>query len=159
MHPWLCAGLIFISGALGGFINALMSEEGLAKPKSVEGVWRPGAMSSIIIGAFAAFASWAFYGSGAGIDLADPGKQTHLQLSALAGACLVGVVGAKWIESESAKRLYQASVKAAAPHIMPKEQAERLPLEAPSRVLQEVTQACEVCPLYPGSLPPRSASA
>ena len=159
MHPWLCAGLILGSGALGGFVNALLSEEGLARPRSVKGVWCPGAVSTILIGAFAAVASWAFYGSGAGIDLAEPEKQAHLQLSALAGAFLVGVVGAKWIESESAKRLLQASVKVAAPHIMSKESADELPLDSPSRVLEEVTEACEYCAPYVGPVPAQKVSA
>ena len=63
------------------------------------------------------------------------GKQEYLQLSALAGAFLVGVVGTKWIESESAKRIMQATVKAAAPHIMPKQQADDLPLKLPAKLL------------------------
>ena len=159
MHPWICAGLIAAAGAAGGLVNATLSEEGLASPKTVKGIWCPGALSTIVIGALAAFASWAFYGSGAGIDLAEPTKQAHLQLSALAGAFLVGVVGAKWIENESAKRLLQASVKVAAPLIMPKEQAENIPLDSPSRVLQEVADACEHCPPYVGSMPGRPASA
>jgi hypothetical protein len=156
MHAWTCAGLI---GAAGGLVNALLSEEGLTRPKNVKGVWCPGALSTIVIGALAAFASWAFYGSGAGIDLAEPTKQTHLQLSALAGAFLVGVVGAKWIENESANRLLQASVKVAAPLIMPREKAEAIPLDSPSKVLQEVSEACESRPPYAGTMPWHTAPA
>ncbi len=159
MHPWICAALIAVSGAAGGFVNALLSEEGLARPRYVKGVWCPGAFSTIIIGAFAAFASWSFYGSGAGIDLADTAALPHLQLSALAGAFLVGVVGAKWIESESAKRLLQASVKVAAPHIMPRGAAEELPYESPSKILREVSEACIACPPYSGSSRAQNVSA
>jgi hypothetical protein len=95
MHPWICALLICSAGAAGGFVNAITSQNGFALPRRVEGVWCPGALSTIIAGAFAAFASWAFYGSGAGINVADPKAVTSLQFSALAGAFLVGVVGAK----------------------------------------------------------------
>jgi hypothetical protein len=153
MHPWICAGLIGAAGAAGGLVNAMLSEEGLTPPRTVKGVWCPGALSTIVIGALAAFASWAFYGSGAGIDLAEPTKQAPLQLSALAGAFLIGVVGAKWIENESAKRLLQASLKVAAPLIMPKEKAEAIPLDSPSKVLREVSEACESCPPFAGSVP------
>lgn len=159
MHPWICAGLIAAAGASGGLVNAMLSEEGLARPKTVKGVWCPGALSTIVIGALAAFASWAFYGSGAGIDLAEPTKQAHLQLSALAGAFLVGVVGAKWIQNETAKRLFRETVKVAAPLIMPKEKADNIPYDSPSRVLQEVAETCESCQPYVGSLPGRPASA
>jgi len=158
MHPWLCAGLIAAAGAAGGLVNAMLGEEGLTLPKYVKGVWCPGALSTIVIGALAAFASWAFYGSGAGIDLAEPTKQTNLQLSALAGAFLVGVVGAKWIENESAKRLLQASVKAAAPLIMPKEKAEAIPLGSPTKVLLEVADACQGCTPYGGPMPAQAAA-
>jgi hypothetical protein len=159
MHPWICAGLIAVAGAAGGLVNAMLSEAGLAAPRTVKGIWCPGALSTIVIGALAAFASWAFYGSEAGIDLAERTSQAHLQLSALAGAFLVGVVGAKWIENESAKRVLQASVKVAAPLIMPKEKAENIPLDSPSRVLQEVAEACEHCPPYASAIPARPASA
>ena len=35
----------------------------------LRGVWCPGFISNLLIGAFSAFASWAFYGSGAGVDI------------------------------------------------------------------------------------------
>lgn len=71
------------------------------------------ALSQIfLIGAFAAFSSWSFYGSGASIDLADKSLRTvtSLRFSALAGAFLVGVAGAKWITSEVDKRLLKETV-------------------------------------------------
>ena len=160
MHPWFCAGLIAAAGAAGGLVNALLSKEGLTPPKNVKGgVWDPGALSTIVMGALAAFTSWAFYGSGAGIDLADPAKQTHLQLSALAGAFLVGVVGAKWIENESARRLLQRTAETAAPIIMPKEKAEAIALSSPSQVLQEFADACQSRAPYSGALSGQAATA
>jgi hypothetical protein len=38
----------------------------------------PGAVSNILVGAFAAFSSWAFYGSGASIELADSSRRDFL---------------------------------------------------------------------------------
>jgi hypothetical protein len=43
MNPWICALLIGIAGALGGLVNALMSNNGFALPQRVHGVWCPGA--------------------------------------------------------------------------------------------------------------------
>jgi hypothetical protein len=101
--------------SMGGVVNALLSDNGFALPRKELGVWCPGAISNILIGAFAAFSSWAFYGSGASVELADKGLRTAISLrfSALAGAFLVGVAGAKWITSEVDKRLLKESVKVA----------------------------------------------
>src|SRR5215472_16462564 len=71
MNPWICATLICAAGAAGGLVNAMISQNGFALPKQIEGVWCPGELSTIVAGTFAAFASWAFYGSGATIDIAD----------------------------------------------------------------------------------------
>jgi hypothetical protein len=141
MNPWHCALLIALAGATGGFVNALLSQNGFALPRRIEGVWCPGAMSTIIAGGFAAFASWAFYGSGAGINLADPKAVTSLQFSALAGAFLVGVVGAKWITNEADKRLLKESVKVAASKDVPPEKAQSIASGTPLEVLQTVTNA------------------
>jgi hypothetical protein len=145
MHPWSCALSIGLAGAVGGVVNAIMSDNGFALPRGIEGVWCPGAISTIVIGAFAAFASWAFYGSGAGINLADTATMAHLQLSALAGAFLVGIVGAKWITNETEKRLLTKSVGVAATKVMTKEKSEGIPFQSPIEVLKTVTDACSNC--------------
>lgn len=148
MNPWLCALLITIAGAVGGVVNALLSDNGFALPRRESGVWCPGAISNILIGAFAAFSSWAFYGSGAAIDLAARGESAHtvisLRFSALAGAFLVGVAGAKWITNEVDKRLLKESVKVAASgKMLPREQSEQIIEGSPRKVLQDVKEACE----------------
>jgi hypothetical protein len=147
MNPWVCALLISIAGAFGGVVNALLSDNGFALPRRVSGVWCPGAVSNILIGAFAAFSSWAFYGSGASIELAENSARTviSLRFSALAGAFLVGVAGAKWITNEVDKRLLRESIKVAAKQTLPAEQSDQI-AEGPARqVLQGIKQACEGC--------------
>lgn len=139
MHPWHCALLICAAGAAGGFVNALISANGFALPRRIEGVWCPGAVSTVVAGAFAAFASWAFYGSGAGVNLADSNAVTSLQFSALAGAFLVGVVGAKWITNEADKRLLKESVKVAATKEVPADIASQICDGTPLQVLKNVT--------------------
>ena len=146
MSPWMCAFLIAFAAAWGGVVNALLTDNGFALPRYVEGVWCPGAISNILVGAFAAFSSWAFYGSGASIDLADKGLRTAISLrfSALAGAFLVGVAGAKWITSEVDKRLLKQGVKAAAASVkLPKEQSERIAQGSPQQILRNIKEACE----------------
>src|SRR5581483_7433427 len=108
MNPWTCAALISTAGGVGGILNALTAERGLSAPRIEHGIWCPGAIGNVIIGAFSAFASWAFYGSGASIELAAVNATTRdvisLKFSALAGALLVGVAGARWLSNEVDKR-------------------------------------------------------
>ena len=141
MKPWICVLLISVAGGAGGFVDALMTNNGFAIPRKIEGIWCPGALSTMLIGAFAAWASWAFYGSGVGIDLADPTVRPHLQMPALAGAFLVGVVGGKWITNEADKRLLKESVKVAASKDFSREKAEAIVSGSPLEILKDVKAA------------------
>jgi hypothetical protein len=144
MNPWVCALLISIAGALGGVVNALLSDNGFIFPKRENGIWCPGVLSNVLIGALSAFSSWAFYGSGASIELAAHATertQISLRFSALAGAFLVGVAGAKWITNEVDKRFLKESVKVAAQKTIAPEDCEKF-VRAPARqVLQAIEQA------------------
>ena len=148
MNPWICASLIAGFGGLGGVVNALMSDNGFALPRKESGVWCPGAISNILVGGFAAFSSWAFYGSGASIELADQSLRSTISLrfSALAGAFLVGVAGAKWITNEVDKRLLKESVKVAVKSDkLPDERAEHIAEGSARKVLHDVKEACAEC--------------
>jgi hypothetical protein len=48
MNPWICATLICTAGAAGGLVNALISQNGFALPRRIEGIWCPGAVSTIV---------------------------------------------------------------------------------------------------------------
>lgn len=148
MNPWICASLITVFGGLGGVVNALLSDNGFALPRRESGVWCPGAISNILVGGFAAFSSWAFYGSGASVELADRSLRSviSLRFSALAGAFLVGVAGAKWITNEVDKRLLKETVKVAvSSNKLPKEQSEHITEGSARQVLHEVKEACAIC--------------
>jgi hypothetical protein len=148
MNPWICASLIAFFGGLGGVVNAFLSDNGFALPRKESGVWCPGAISNVMVGGFAAFSSWAFYGSGASIELADKSLRSviSLRFSALAGAFLVGVAGAKWITNEVDKRLLKETVKVAVnSEKLPKEQTERITEGSARQVLHDVKEACATC--------------
>ena len=141
MNPWLCALLISLAGAVGGVANALLTDNGFMMPRREKTVWCPGFLSNVLIGALAAFASWAFYGSGASIELASAGDRAAISLrfSALAGAFLVGVAGARWITNEADKSLLKESVKVAANKDMAGVDCDQL-VAAPARqILQAVS--------------------
>ncbi len=71
MNPWVCACLISIAGAVGGIVNALLTDNGFILPTRKGHVLCPGFISNVLIGAFPAFSSWAFYGSGSSVELAQ----------------------------------------------------------------------------------------
>jgi hypothetical protein len=58
MNAWVCALLILVAGSLGSVVNALLTDNGFVLPRQQSGVWCPGALSNVLIGAFAAFSSW-----------------------------------------------------------------------------------------------------
>jgi hypothetical protein len=118
MQPIICASLIGAAGAAGGIVNALLTDQGIFLPYRIKNIWCPGFLSNILIGAFSAFASWSFYGSGAGMNVQGDDK-VRLTFSALAGALLVGVAGAKWLTNEVDKKLLTESVKALAKRQIP----------------------------------------
>src|SRR4051812_25982149 len=88
MNPWLCALLITVAGAIGGVVNALLTDNGFILPRRERRIWCPGFITNVLVGAFSAFSSWAFYGSGAAVELAQINQQMQVSLrfSALAGA-------------------------------------------------------------------------
>ena len=138
MNVWTCALLITIAGAIGGVVNALLTDNGFILPKLLKAIWCPGFLSNVIIGAFSAFASWSFYGSGAGVDLAnlDDNTTISLRFSALAGAFLVGVAGSRWLTNEVDKRLLKQSVKEAVKVTVGTERADEIVKKSPRQVLE-----------------------
>jgi hypothetical protein len=69
---WVCALLILGAGAVGGVVNALMTDNGFVLPTRERSILCPGFVSNVLVGALAAFSSWAFYGSGAGVATSAP---------------------------------------------------------------------------------------
>jgi hypothetical protein len=144
MNPWLCAALIFFSGLVGGAINALLTDNGFIFPKRVKNIWCPGFISNILIGGLSAFISWACYGSGAGIQLAQ-GDRVRLgfTFSALAGALVVGVAGAKWLTNEADKKLLREGLKTVSQKQVSHEQCDRLRGQFDNAPARELLMAVE----------------
>ena len=142
MNAWYCVSLISLAGAVGGVINALLSDNGFIFPKYRRGVWCPGVLANVLIGAVAALISWALYGSGAGVELGETTRaEISLKLPALAGALLVGVAGAKWLTSEADKGLLKESVKVAGQKPLTDQECEKIVQGSALDVLQRVEAA------------------
>ena len=147
MNPWICALLIVIAGAVGGVINALLTDNGFILPRRVKEILCPGFLSNVLVGAISAFISWAAYGSGAGVELAATaaagGQRAEISLtfSALAGALIVGVAGARWLTNEVDKQLLKESVKIAGEKDLSAAHCHEIVKKSPRRVLEEVSVA------------------
>jgi hypothetical protein len=147
MNPWTCALLISIAGAVGGVVNALVSDNGFILPRRINEIVCPGFLTNVLVGALGAFSSWAAYGSGAGVELAkavaagSERTQISLTFSALAGAFFVGVAGARWITNESDKRLLKESVAVAADKTFSPDQGAQIVKKSPRGVLEAVARA------------------
>ncbi|NMC09902.1 MAG: hypothetical protein GYA39_02825 [Methanothrix sp.] len=116
-------GMIVLSGAVGGVINALVSDNGFIKPREENAgdvtIIRPGFAGNILLGAAAAFISWGLYGafSNAIVYGAVTGLGTDeisVSISSIAGAVLVGIGGARWLTNEVDKKLLRTAAAAAA---------------------------------------------
>jgi hypothetical protein len=146
MNPWYCFTLIALAGSFGGFVNALLTDKELTSPKLIKGIWCPGSTVHILLGAAAAVASWSLYGSGAAIDLAKQtvGERTDISLtfSALTGAFLVGVGGAKWIANEVEKKILKESIREATHKEISPLTCDEI-LQQPSQRILELIGSCK----------------
>lgn len=117
---WQIIGVVFLAGAIGGVINALLTDNGFILPRyedaSGNKIWRPGVIGNVLIGAAAAVISWGLYGPfGDFIILPKPSTgDPNIKVAAFVGAILVGVAGAKWLSNEVDKKLLKAAASAAA---------------------------------------------
>jgi hypothetical protein len=142
--------IILVAGAIGGLINALMSDNGFAmpKPEMVDGtrIWRTGFLGNMLIGGISAAISWGLYGPLAAAYIfggpeAPSGSEAlviGLTLSSLVGALLIGVGGARWLSNEVDKKLLRAAASKAASGAPKPELGNRILLAKPSEVLRMV---------------------
>jgi hypothetical protein len=118
--------VIFAAGAVGGIVNALMTDNGFLMPRqeSVRDttIYRPGFLGNLIIGGVGALVSWGLYGplsayqlfsTSVGLDATNWGTG-GVSLASLVGAILIGVSGARWLTNEVDKTLLRAAAAEAA---------------------------------------------
>jgi hypothetical protein len=117
---WLLFLIVAGAGAVGGLVNAFLSDNGFVLPRKDENagrtILRPGFLGNVLVGAVAAAMSWGLYGPAANLDILGRGEGTVtpvLTISAFFGALLVGVAGARVLSSEIDKRLLRAAASEA----------------------------------------------
>jgi hypothetical protein len=145
MFLWKYMVIIFAFGAVGGVVNALLTDNGFILPKQEQQdstkIIRPGFLVNIFIGGIAALVSWGLYGPFAAVFVIggtnDPGfGSTGLSLSAVVGGLLVGVGGARWLTNEVDKKLLRAAASKAASGQPNDQKAIRISAASPAEALR-----------------------
>ena len=146
---WWMLVLIILAGALGGVVNAFLSDNGFLMPKSEQTtsgatVLRPGYFGNVLVGAVAALVSWGLYGPLGSLLVAgtpealkanvSPDK-VGLTLASLVGAVLVGIGGARWLSSEVDKNLLRATAAEAANKGSSNDASKQISMATPAQAL------------------------
>lgn len=157
MSLWILLLIVCGAGAIGGIVNALLSDnQGFLLPGFTEvaagqgRIFRPGFIGTVFIGAVAAGISWGLYGPLAALNIVGaaaagtPSAQAvGLTLSSLVGGVLVGIAGARWITNEVDKTLLRAAAAQAASKGANANAAQQMMSASPAealRVAREVMQ-------------------
>ncbi len=74
MSIWAVLGIVCLAGAIGGLINSYTSDDSLRLPMREAGVFLPGFIIHVFLGAAAAGLSWALYGPASQVTIAVIGS-------------------------------------------------------------------------------------
>ena len=138
--------IVFVAGAIGGLVNAVLTDNGFAFPKWEQTgetkYLRPGWIGNVFVSGIAACVSWGLYGPfAAAIIFGDAGSTAatpiNLSLSGFVGAILVGMAGARWLTNEVDKTLLRAAGARAAKKSPSDTLAEAFALANPAEVLSK----------------------
>lgn len=141
-------GTIFLAGALGGLVNALMAD----KIKFLPGAetvgntsyYYPGLLGNLVVSGVAAVVSWGLYGPFASSNLIGPPSKEPLTVTyaAFVGAILVGMAGARWLSNEVDKTMLRTAASVAASKGGSNEVAAQLRTVSPTEAVR-ITQAMQ----------------
>ena len=141
--------IVVLAGAVGGIVNALLTENGFLVPRKETTsagavIIRPGFVGNVIVGGVAAGISWGLYGPLASFVLVgsaqaiakNPSADIGLSLSTVVGAVLIGIGGAKWLTNEVDKKLLKAAAVEAAKAKPSADASARIAMSSPSQSLE-----------------------
>jgi hypothetical protein len=146
-------GIIMISGAFGGLINAILSENGFILPREEESenvnIIIPGVIANILTGAAAGFIFWGLTESNTMSVIYGPGNEgaeITLTVYGVATALLAGIAGARYLTNEVDKRLLKAAASNAAASRPSTEDSEKISNASPIqafRIARKMLQRAE----------------
>ncbi len=142
-------GIVLMAGAVGGAINAFISDNGFALPREeyVNNVtiFRPGFIGNIIIGAIASLVAWGLYGSYGSTIIYGPqvgagAEDIGISLSTLASSLIVGIGGARTLTNEVDKSLLKIAAVTAAASNKSYNEAQRIAVSTPAQAFSIAKQ-------------------
>lgn len=147
MDVWVIIAIVAVAGAVGGVVNALLTDNGFAMPRpeqTTQGftIFRIGVVGNVIVGAVAAAVSWGLYGPSSAFIVVGtspagtPPVPATLSVSGLFTAVLIGIGGARWLTNEVDKRLLKAAAAEAAQGPASSAAAAQMAAATPAQALQ-----------------------
>ena len=142
---WIALGIISVAGALGGLVNALMTDNGFFLPCEQRSndsiILRPGFVGNMLIGVVSALTSWGLYSSFGSVELLQPlPSSANFTLASVIGALLVGMGGARWLTNEVDKRMLRVAVTEAANAPASTGSAQQMVAASPAKILDIAQQ-------------------
>jgi hypothetical protein len=101
-----------LMGSLGSLVSAFIGDNGWHLPMNDSGIFRPGYLGNMLVGALAALASWGMQ-KGAILIGGSP-STLSFSTSDMASAIVVGFGGASWFKSQIEKVILQRTAVVAA---------------------------------------------
>jgi hypothetical protein len=104
---WTIAVVVSVSGAVGGFVNALLAGDLHLPHREHETLYSPGWIGNVVIGAVAALVVWGLYGPMAKVAVISSGNVSTpvaLTIAEVAGSILTGIGGGRILSSEVEKK-------------------------------------------------------
>jgi hypothetical protein len=142
---WAMLGVVAAAGAIGGVVNALLSNNGFAVPQFSNHILQLGVIGNVLLGAFAAVITWGLYGplKDAVLLGTEPAGQlpANLTVTAVVGAALAGAGGARVVSNEIDKRFFKSAATVAAQKDANPALAARIATTSPVDALEQASQA------------------
>jgi len=105
-------GLVVVLGGLGSLVSAFVGDSGWHLPMRDQGIFRPGYLGNMLVGALAALASWGM--QKAAILIGSPVASLTFSTADMASALVIGFGGASWFKSQIEKVILQRAAVVAA---------------------------------------------
>jgi hypothetical protein len=105
-------GLIVLMGSLGSLVSAFVGDNGWHLPMNDHGIFRPGYLGNMLVGALAALASWGM--QKAAVLIGTSAGAMNFSTADMANAIVIGFGGASWFKSQLEKVILQKAAVVAA---------------------------------------------
>jgi hypothetical protein len=105
-------GLIVLMGSLGSLVSAFVGDNGWHLPMNDNGIFRPGYLGNMLVGALAALASWGM--QKAAVLIGGTAGTLSFSTADMANAIVIGFGGASWFKSQLEKVILQKTAVVAA---------------------------------------------